>query len=64
MNISEFERNKPTQTYALIYKAKEKYEKILKETVIMDDEDRAKVSMASEIHKDLKKIFESFIKGE
>ena len=64
MNISEFERSKPTQTYALIHKAKEKYEKILEETVIMDDEDRVKVLMASEIHKDLKKIFESFIRGD
>ena len=56
MNISEFERNKPTQTHACILKAKEKYEKILKDTVIMTEEDSIRVQMASSILKDLKEI--------
>ena len=64
MNISEFERNKPTQTHACILKAKEKYEKILKDTVIMTEEDSVRVQMASSILKDLKEIYLNFVSGK
>ena len=64
MNISEFERNKPTQTHASILKAKEKYEKILKDTVIMTEEDSIRVQMASSILKDLKEIYLNFVSGK
>ena len=47
MNVSEFERNKPRETYKAIISAKEKYETLLKETVIMDNSDAVKVEMAN-----------------
>ena len=63
-NLSEFERNKPRGTYAAIMKAKEKYETLLKETVIMEDTDAVKVEMANAFLKDLKNIFQKFKAGE
>lgn len=64
MNISEFERGKPTETHACILKVKTKYEKILQNTVIMDEEDSIKVQMASSILKDLKEIYLNFVSGK
>ncbi len=64
MNISEFERSKPTLTHSSIMKAKEKYEKILEDTVIMDAEDSVRVEMASLILKDLKEIYLNFVSGK
>lgn len=64
MNPSEFERTKPKKTYKAIMDAKVKYETILKETVIMDESDATKVDMAAHFLKDLKKIYEKFVKGE
>ena len=59
MNPSEFERNKPTETYKAIMNAKVKYEALLKETVIMDESDATKVDMAAKFLKDLKKIYDN-----
>jgi len=64
MNVSEFERNKPRETYKAIISAKEKYETLLKETVIMDNSDAVKVEMANAFLKELKNIFQKFTKGE
>ena len=64
MNVSEFERNKPRETYAAIIKVKEKYETLLKETAIMEDTDAVKVEMANAFLKDLKNIFQKFKAGE
>ena len=64
MNVSEFERNKPRKTYTAIMKAKEKYETLLKETVIMDNSDAVKVEMANAFLKELKNIFQKFINGQ
>jgi len=64
MNVSEFERNKPRETYTAIIKVKEKYETLLKETVIMEDTDAVKVEMANAFLKDLKNIFQKFKAGE
>ena len=64
MNVSEFERTKPTETYKAFMKAKDKYETILKETVIMDNEDAIKVQMANAFIKDLRVIFDKFKAGE
>tara|TARA_R110002020_G_scaffold19821_2_gene67996 strand:- start:565 stop:759 length:195 start_codon:yes stop_codon:yes gene_type:complete len=64
MNVSEFERNKPKETYKAIISAKVKYETLLKETVIMDDTDAVKVEMANVFLKDLKNIFQKFINGQ
>ena len=63
-NVSEFERNKPRETYKAIISAKVKYETLLKETVIMDDSDAVKVEMANAFLKELKNIFQKFTKGE
>ena len=64
MNFSEFERNKPRGTYDAIIKAKDKYETLLKETVIMEDTDAVRVEMARVFLRDLKEIFLKFKAGE
>ena len=63
-NVAEFERGKPRETYAAIMKAKEKYETLLKETVIMEDTDAVRVEMARVFLRDLKEIFQKFKSGE
>jgi len=63
MNISEFERNKPKETHASFMNVKEKYETILKETVIMDESDSMKVEMTALFLKDLKEIYKKFLTG-
>jgi len=63
MNISEFERNKPKETHAAFMNVKEKYEIILKETVIMDEADSMKVEMTALFLKDLKEIYKKFLTG-
>ena len=62
-SVSEFERNKPRETYAAIMKAKVKYETLLKETVIMEDTDAVRVEMARVFLRDLKEIFQKFKSG-
>jgi hypothetical protein len=64
MNLSEFERTKPTETYKAIIKAKDKYETLLKETVIMEDTDAVRVEMARVFLRDLKEIFLKFKSGK
>jgi len=63
MNISELERTKPRETHAAFMNVKEKYETLLKETVIMDEVDAAKVEITSQFLKDLKKIYKKFLTG-
>ena len=63
-NISEFERNKPIKTHKAFLEVKNKYEKLLKETVIMDDKDSTRVEMASAFLKELRGIYKKFIAGE
>lgn len=62
-SISEFERNKPTETHKAFMEVKEKYETLLKETVVMDDQDAVKVDMAGVFLKDLKEIYKKFLSG-
>ena len=64
MNISEFERVKPTKTYSKITTAIERYEQIIMELPIMDDEDAIKVEMAADFATELQKIKKSFLRGE
>ncbi len=64
MNLSEFERTKPTETYKAIIKAKDKYETLLKETVIMEDTDAVRVEMSRIFLRDLKEIFLKFKSGK
>tara|TARA_R100000152_G_C6598695_1_gene56604 strand:- start:92 stop:289 length:198 start_codon:yes stop_codon:yes gene_type:complete len=63
-NVSEFERNKPRETYKAFMSVKDKYESLIKDTVVMDAEDATKVSMANSFLKDLKDIFDKFKAGE
>ena len=63
MNISQFERDKPRETHTAIMNAKEKYETLLKETVIMEEADAVKVEMANSFLKDLRKIMDLFKAG-
>jgi ribosomal protein S18 len=63
MNISEFERTKPRETHEAFMNVKEKYETLLKETVIMDEVDAARVEITSQFLKDLKKIYKKFLTG-
>ncbi len=63
MNISEFERTKPRETHEAFINVKEKYETLLKETVIMDEVDAARVEITSQFLKDLKKIYKKFLTG-
>lgn len=62
-NISEFERGKPKETYKAIVEAKEKYEKLIKSTVVMEDTDAVRVEMTNCFLKDLKEIYKNFIAG-
>tara|TARA_Y100001949_G_C15824510_1_gene259256 strand:- start:140 stop:334 length:195 start_codon:yes stop_codon:yes gene_type:complete len=64
MNISEFERTKPHRTFRKINAAIKKYDKIVKDMPIMDDEDAIKVEMAADFTKELENIKKSFAKGE
>ena len=64
MNISEFERVKPAKTYSKITTAIAKYEKIIMELPIMDDEDAIKVEMAADFASELQKIKKSFLQGQ
>ena len=64
MNISEFERNKPIKTHKAIISTQQKYEEFIKNTVVMEDVDAAKVDMARIFLKDLKNIFQKFISGQ
>ena len=58
MNVSEQE------TYKAIISVKEKYETLLKETVIMEDTDAVKVEMAGAFLRELKNIFQKFTNGQ
>ena len=62
-NISEFERSKPKETHQAFIEVKEKYENLLRETVVMDDQDAVKVDMAGAFLKDLKEIYKKFLSG-
>lgn len=62
-NISEFERTKPAETHKAFIEVKEKYETLLKETVIMDDQDAVRVDMVGAFLKDLKEIYKKFLSG-
>ena len=63
MNISEFERNKPVETHKAIVFAKEKYEKLIKDTVVMEYKDAVRVEMSRIFLNDLKNIFQKFVSG-
>jgi hypothetical protein len=63
MNISEFERSKPKETYKIITETTKKYENILKNTIVIDESDATKVMMAEEFLEDLNQIHKKFISG-
>jgi hypothetical protein len=63
-NVSEFERNKPVETHRAIISTKEKYEKLVKDTVVMEDTDAVRVEMSRMFLNDLKNIFQKFVSGQ
>jgi len=65
MNISEFERNKPTKTYLRIRSCIDKYSNYIQQLdSVMDDSDAAYIEAYQEILQDLKSIKSLFIEGK
>lgn len=65
MNISEFERTKPRETYRLIANAISKYKKIIDNKYPpMDDEDAVSIGLCEEILTDLAKIKNNLVEGK
>ena len=69
MNPSEFERNKPTQTYAAIDSAIAKYRQMVSEhtyngqQLIMEGVDAQRVALAQQMVSDLENIKRVFLTG-
>ena len=69
MNPSEFERTKPTQTYAALDSAISKYRQIVNEhtyqgkQLIMESSDAQRASLAQQIVSDLENIKRVFLTG-
>jgi|TARA_R110000751_G_scaffold116214_1_gene215817 hypothetical protein len=64
MNISEFERRKPHKTHKTLNNLIKKYQKIVMDMPITDDEDAIKVEMAADFVKELTNLQKFFEKGE
>jgi len=65
MNISEFERTKPKETYRSIVNAISKYKKIIDNKYpSMDDEDAVSIGLCEEILTDLVKIKNNLVEGK
>ena len=68
-NISEFERTKPTQTYAVLDSAIAKYRQIVNEhtyqgkQLLMESGDAQRVSLAQQVVSDLENIKRVFLTG-
>jgi len=69
MNPSEFERNKPTQTYAALDGAISKYRQIVREhthngqQLLMESADAQSVALAQQVVSDLENIKRIFLTG-
>ncbi len=69
MNPSEFERTKPTQTYAALDSAIAKYRQMVNEhtyqgkQLIMESADAQRASMAQQVVSDLENIKRVFLTG-
>jgi len=69
-NISNFEAEKPRQTYATIDSMISKYRRIVNEhtmggqTLIMESTDNARQSMAQEVVADLERLKAVFLSGQ
>jgi hypothetical protein len=64
MNISEFDRSKPRKCFSFIKKLIRKYDKIVKDMPIMEDEDAIKVEMADDFRRELNQLMKIFKTGE
>ncbi len=65
MNISEFERSKPTKTYASIKSCIDKYSSYIQQLdPVMDTADAAYIQAYQEILQDLKNIKTLFTEGK
>jgi len=63
MNISEFERTKPTETYKAIQSLISKYSSRAN-TEVMEDRDEIERAMSREIKDDLLRLRKVFIEGK
>ena len=63
MNISEFERKKPRETYKAIQKLVNKYKHIVADMEIIGDEDLTKIEMAADFLKELEEVMKVFKTG-
>ena len=69
MNISEFERTKPTQAYAALDSAISKYRQIVNEhtyqgkQLIMESVDAQRMALAQQVVSDLENIKRVFLTG-
>jgi len=69
MNISEFERTKPTQAYAALDSAISKYRQMVTEhtsdgrQLIMESADSQRVALAQQVVSDLENIKRVFLTG-
>jgi hypothetical protein len=69
MNISEFERTKPTQAYAALDSAISKYRQIVNEhtyqgkQLIMESSDAQRMALAQQVVSDLENIKRVFLTG-
>ena len=69
MNISEFERSKPTQAYATIDSAIAKYRQMVTEhtydgrQLIMESADAQRIALAQQVVSDLENIKRVFLTG-
>ena len=63
-NISEFERNKPKQTFKKIVFCIKKYKNIASNTIIEYDEDCIKIEMANDFVRELEEIKKIFLTGK
>ena len=63
-SVSEFERTKPTKTFAAFQKILEKYQKLSELDSDMDAEDFGIQRTSAMVVVDLQEVFEVFKKGE
>ena len=63
-SVSEFERHKPRKTRKEIKKLIDKYEDVMMNVEIMEEEDCIKVEMAADFVKELTGVMKVFENGE
>ena len=63
-SVSEFERHKPRKTRKEIKRLIDKYQDVMMNVEIMEEEDCIKVEMAADFVKELEVVMKAFQNGE